>query len=665
MNNIYINNNDIDGLHFGSSSVSKVFFGSNLIYEDAAFPNLCYDVTNDISTYTATTFEDVFDTSSDKWYKLNNLDQYEEYGLYEDVSSLSNATYYNGKLVIYNNHEYEYSNGWNDLGELTQVPALPSEYTELDYVLFSGTSLTIDDLYAKSTLVSHLKFYYTVGGGSIFYGTSGNTDQDDYRFFKASNKTYYDFLDSRLEGDNWINYNTLYEIELGNNYIKHTSGTTVIASGNTRTFDYTGDAAYKMMLGEVDKGRIYHLKVWDNGTLVKDMYPCYRNADDALGMYDVVSATFYAGSDASGSVTSSTVTQYSKEYAEKYDPSNNLTFTSITEANSYDGCVYVGMVAYIDGAKYILSENHEWIPNYLRLKAVNGNATIGFINSGHTPNMSYSVDGTRTWANWNFSNISLPNGSIVYFKGNNPNGFSISGTSVQNSFTMTGTVEANGSVQSLIYGDDFEGNLTIPSGSNRCFRILFLGCSGLTTPPELPATSLANNCYMGMFHDCTSLKYAPVLPATTMKNACYQDMFWNCTSLVTPPVLPATTLINGCYSNMFGGCTSLTQSPQLPATTLYQSCYARMFNGCTNLQTAPKLPARGLITNCYQYMFSGCTSLNFIKAMFTSTPSTAYTQNWVANVASSGTYTKNASASYTTRGNSAIPNNWTVKTANT
>ena len=62
-------------------------------------------------------------------------------------------------------------------------------------------------------------------------------------------------------------------------------------------------------------------------------------------------------------------------------------------------------------------------------------------------------------------------------------------------------------------------------------------------------------------------------------------------------------------------------------------------------------------------MFQGCRSLNYIKALFTTTPGTNYTQNWVSSVASSGTFVKNTNATWTNTGNSAVPSGWTVEYA--
>ena len=60
-----------------------------------------------------------------------------------------------------------------------------------------------------------------------------------------------------------------------------------------------------------------------------------------------------------------------------------------------------------------------------------------------------------------------------------------------------------------------------------------------------------------MFQGCTGLTSAPALPATTLAGTCYQSMFQGCTSLTTAPDLTAATLVSNCYNSMFSGCTSL------------------------------------------------------------------------------------------------------------
>ena len=259
--------------------------------------------------------------------------------------------------------------------------------------------------------------------------------------------------------------------------------------------------------------------------------------------------------------------------------------------------------------------------------------------------------------------------------------------------------------------------LPATSISTRCYASMFTGCTSLTTAPELPATTAPDACYDYMFKGCSSLESAPELPATTLYTWCYEEMFNGCSNLKYPPsVIPANSIPNyGCYAmfancrkllsapdiyatsfgshscelmfnycsslvvapnihptvvapyccnNMFWACTSLTTAPTtLPATTLAEGCYRYMFDECRNLENTPELPALTLVSNCYLGMFHNCNKINHIKAMFTTTPSNSYTQNWVQNVASTGTFVKNVEATWDVRGNNGIPTNWTVETA--
>lgn len=224
--------------------------------------------------------------------------------------------------------------------------------------------------------------------------------------------------------------------------------------------------------------------------------------------------------------------------------------------------------------------------------------------------VDYSVDGGHTWATLSAgsSTPTVQAGTKVMFRGN----ITPSTSNGVGTFTGTNNFDAEGNVMSLLYGGNFVGQKDL-TGKNYAFYKLLNGASYLTSVENLS--------------------------------------------------LPATTLASNCYESMFSYCTSLTAPPELPATTLATSCYANMFNGCTNLTTAPELPATILAKYCYESMFYNCSKLNYIKAMFTTAPGTSYTYNWVRNVAKSGTYVKNSTATYTTTGRSAIPSGWTVTTA--
>ena len=303
--------------------------------------------------------------------------------------------------------------------------------------------------------------------------------------------------------------------------------------------------------------------------------------------------------------------------------------------------------------KYVRDYSKE----YLTFEAVE-DTTFQFTKDG----LSYSLDNGDTWVSLaaDTATPTVSAGNKIMFKGEitPPSSGGIG------KFSSTGEFNASGNIMSLLYGDNFIGQTDL-TGKNETFGYIFEGNTDLIDVGNmaLPATTLSERCYHNMFSGCAGLTTAPELPATTLAEYCYYYMFYGCTSLTTAPELPATTLANYCYANMFGGCTGLATAPELPATTLAEYCYYYMFLGCTSLTAGPELPATTLTNGCYSHMFYGCTNLNYIKAMFTTTPSPGYTINWVGGVASTGTFVKNSAATWTTTGANGIPSGWTVQTA--
>ena len=263
----------------------------------------------------------------------------------------------------------------------------------------------------------------------------------------------------------------------------------------------------------------------------------------------------------------------------------------------------------------IYEEKDEPAPgNWLRFTAREEGSEVWYENEeGNTPDVQYSLDEGQTWQPLlQGERVTLENvGDKVYFKGNNPKGFSCikdqetGAVTGHTKFRMTGRISASGSVMSLI--DETGESLTIPG--DKCFQQLFQECASLTKAPNLPATTLTSGCYQGMFEKCTGLTYTPELPATTLATDCYHSMFSGCGNLMVAEDLPATTLTDGCYAEMFMDCAKLTIIPELTATTMKRACYSGMFAGCGNMLQAPELPSQTLDEACYANMFANCIGL--------------------------------------------------------
>ena len=318
-------------------------------------------------------------------------------------------------------------------------------------------------------------------------------------------------------------------------------------------------------------------------------------------------------------------TQAAYDAAEKYYPN-----TSYIEAS--------------DEVVYQAIDPDYYLKQYLTFEALeSGTFSLTVpadVNSTYMTSISYSTDNGTTWVDTTINNTkqtittpTIAKGGKVLWKG--IGNATAKNTAYCSYFSSTGNFNASGNIMSLLYGDNFQNQTTLPNSMNS-FAKLFGNETKLISVLNL------------------------TLPATTLTEYCYTYMFQNCTSLTTAPELPATTLAGQCYAFMFQNCTSLTTAPELPATTLKNSCYINMFENCTALTTAPTIPSQINSYNyCFQNMYKNCSSLNSITVLITRNNGLSVFSNWVQGVASTGTFTKASSLSLST-GDSGIPSGWTV-----
>ena len=321
------------------------------------------------------------------------------------------------------------------------------------------------------------------------------------------------------------------------------------------------------------------------------------------------------------------------------------------------------------------------INNYLTMVSL----ANGFSASLSTNACEYCINGDGDW-------IALPAGTTtravtagdtISFRAN----LSPSSSAGIGTFTTNASCQLTGNCMSLIFGDNAATALSL-SGKNYAFYRLFKNCKNIVSVSSafLPATTVSQYCYREMFYGCTALTATPSLPAKTIATYCYREMFRGCSKLTTASALPATTMQNDCYSYMFYGCTALKVAPDLPAKTAKQSCYnsmfynckalktapaiamtttatqccRNMFYGCSSIEVAPDLLSESLTSLCYGNMFTNCSSLRYIRALFTTEPSSSYTANWLSGVASEGVFVKSENASWNVSGVNGIPNGWEI-----
>jgi len=348
-----------------------------------------------------------------------------------------------------------------------------------------------------------------------------------------------------------------------------------------------------------------------------------------------------------------------------------------------------------------LSTDHaisiQYVYGGLSFTAATNNTTVKFINHGGVKNVSieYSTD-SHNWYPYTFSHeIELPiKGDRVWFRsGENGNENFNDSINLEIVFEIKyGSGYASGNIMSLV--DATLSKKTLP---DYAFANLFIGCEGLLSAPELPATDLGYATYYRMFCQCEDITEPPELPATNCSGRTYYQMFMNCYSLTNSYDFPVCGRVGEeCFFEMFGNCNNLVVAPNVMTNETNSSvlvpkmCYAYMFSGCESLKKAPEyidgvgiqshiymfencssleespvLMSESLYNSCYQYMFSGCTNLTKIVAKFKSwAPGTATVQ-WVKGVnTTNGEFYCTQELPEQRGAQSYIPYYWTIIRAN-
>lgn len=413
----------VSKFYLGGSSDVKIYLGTTKLYPHLQEP--CFAVVDNISTYTARTYVDVYETSSDKWYKLNNLSAYEEYGVY---GSSTATTYYDGKLVIQDGYEYEWNgSSWVNLGEVSGS-TLPNVSFVLNY---------------------NAKNYDATN--SLIPQTNGQTKEVD----ATCNYNPSNIIDHSADG---------YISVVGNTRLAISGGTTSLSRDNTQTgctmtivskalttnnyslFTCRGGAGvttlcwmyrqytdYVRLHGKVDSptlscsssnpsvlsvktyydgGVMSLVKNWTDNTTTGSSYQYYNNYSNGALFCDYLTynhefwkGDFYWLYMSHEVLTDEQIqqviaynesggqTEYPVYYAEMQDPPDNVTFTSMTEAEEYE-CPWVGMHATIAGDNYIFSgdsqSGYEWVEysgrlpqGYTEVEYIRQNSNYNaYINTG-------------------------------------------------------------------------------------------------------------------------------------------------------------------------------------------------------------------------------------------------------------------------------------------
>ena len=518
---IKYNTKTINDWYFANDNLIKVYHNGAVCYyklEGSPTPTgqtPCYAVVDDITQYSSTEFVDVYDKATEKWYKLNNLNEYEEYGLYGEGRDI---TYYEGKLTIDGGYEYEYSNGdWVNRGEVVGTSTIikSPEYIERTSA-YDGYCSLLEYLTEDTKII--IKHKQTKAGGGRIIGDYNTNDADDWRFFFFGSSLYYDFITERKNTYKPMPMSAAEEWEVGNYYIKDTSKGTYLINSSTQTFSSRPDHMYIYHSGGVgagesatDYGQIWYIKIYKNDVLVRDFIP-WTDMNGNYGLYDKVNnVTVHTTGQMTGSTTVNDVEigsfEYPLHYAEKQDPPTELAFNTMEEALAYQ-CPYVGVVATIGGTLYVFNSNYDW------------------------ERLTFNITGVTTSNNVFDIQLNMQKESVVIYKDNGDGTYNW-GLYYPNPITdATNMCSGNTAMTSFDWGTADTSSLTGLSYS-------FKDCSGLTSMPSIPSNVTEIGDYT--FYNCKNMNNEETIEipegVQRIGNYAFNYVFSNSKNLKLPSTL--------------------------------------------------------------------------------------------------------------------------------
>lgn len=169
---------------------------------------------------------------------------------------------------------------------------------EIEYLESSGTQWIDTGIYPTNTIVAKLKFMNLKSTSSVIFGMYDG-ENNSYRYFNYGENSYFDTGEgvrkNRLNTNNIkIHPNEIYEIELGNKYIKNII-TDTIEYGTVYNFTFNKTLTLNNYNNNnFSKNRWYHVEIFDNTTLILNLIPVRISTRGY--MYDKVSKQLFGNS---------------------------------------------------------------------------------------------------------------------------------------------------------------------------------------------------------------------------------------------------------------------------------------------------------------------------------------------------------------------------------
>lgn len=198
-------------------------------------------------------------------------------------------------------------------GVWTQIPnpalyVLPDGYTQLEYIESTGTQMIKTGIVNTSPNISvSCDFEYTsvTTEYPTIYGYINGSPYTNRMFLQYSNGNFSACVgtmsnlnvttEMRKVYRTKLSYkNSVYSFEINGEILGASLSGTFSPRGNTKQIIlFNQDESYDVSKGTFANAKMYSCSIEIDGNVLRDFIPAKRNSDSVIGLYDLVSETFF------------------------------------------------------------------------------------------------------------------------------------------------------------------------------------------------------------------------------------------------------------------------------------------------------------------------------------------------------------------------------------
>lgn len=229
----------------------------------------------------------------------------------------------------------------------SNIKPLPSEYKRVEYIQTDGTQYINTGYIPNSNTKIEMQFYNFADYLSVsdpsnpiintnaLFGARTSITVNSFSLF-ASVYKLNDFVFDVSNSSVVIDQTPLYKQKISTQTDKITiNGITKLTNVASLDCEYPLYLFSVNTAGSFDErcalGKLYSFKIYENDVLVKDMVPCVRTSDDKVGLYDVISETFYIDENGGNFIAPNPIETYTLPYYINLyaDKANRVQFDQI------------------------------------------------------------------------------------------------------------------------------------------------------------------------------------------------------------------------------------------------------------------------------------------------------------------------------------------------